>query len=124
MRLRNLLCFAVMSLAVGGPLSTNAAGADAPWTGPAFTGNPAEIIKAAAAVESEKGFDVTVLLDERSVSVDSEGTAREQFRVVYRVDSSAGVKSWGSTGLHWEPWHQKQPEIHARVITSLWLPAP
>jgi tetratricopeptide (TPR) repeat protein/transglutaminase-like putative cysteine protease len=118
MRLRNLLCFVVMSLAVVGPLSTNAAGADAPWTGPAFTGNPAEIIKAAGAVESEKGFDVTVLLDERSVSVDAEGTTREQFHVVYRVDSNAGVKSWGSTGLRWEPWHQNQPEIHARVITS------
>lgn len=89
-----------------------------PWDAPVFTASPAELAKAASAVDSGKGFDATVLLDQREIQVDENGSTRERFHLVYRVNSDAGVQSWSSTGLLWEPWHQKRPVVRARVITA------
>jgi len=97
------------------------AGAAAPphsWSGTAFSGNPAEMAKEASTLEHGKGFDAIVLLDERQFTVDAAGALHQRYHLIYRVNSAAGVTAWASTGLYWEPWHQKQPSVRARVITT------
>ncbi len=87
------------------------------WTGPAFEVSAAAILQSAATVEKTKGYDATVLVDERSISIDEAGRLMQRYRFVYRVETTEGVKTWATVGAGWEPWHQKQPEVRARVIT-------
>jgi tetratricopeptide (TPR) repeat protein/transglutaminase-like putative cysteine protease len=103
---------AIISIAKSSVAETN------PWDGPAFQGNPAAIITAASSVDGGKGFDALILLDEHKFSIDEIGRAIERLHLVYRVDTADGVRNWGSTGIRWEPWRQKQPLIRARVITA------
>ncbi|MGA2435927.1 MAG: DUF3857 domain-containing protein, partial [Bryobacteraceae bacterium] len=99
-------------------LSTTARAQQAPlWTSPAFQVSAAAMLQSAATVEKTKGYDVTVLLDDRSASIDEMGRMIQRFRLVYRIETNEGVKSWATVGLEWEPWHQKHPEVRARVIT-------
>jgi hypothetical protein len=36
---------------------------------------------------------------------------------VFRVETAEAIKNWATVGVGWDPWHQKQPEIKARVVT-------
>lgn len=89
-----------------------------PWDGPTFKGNPTAIIKEANAIDTGKGYDALVLLDERKFLIEASGRSVQTIHMVYRVDTADGVRIWGATGVRWEPWHQKQPVIRARVITA------
>jgi uncharacterized protein DUF3857/transglutaminase superfamily protein len=85
---------------------------------PAFSLSAKELLESASNAPSRKGFDATVLLDERAISVDASGLTTERLHLIYRVDSKEGIQSWSSVGARWQPWHQKQPAIAARVITA------
>jgi len=87
-----------------------------PLDGPAFTASVEDIQKAAAKAPPEKFMEVTVLLERDSYTIDLEGRVTYRHSMIYRIETQAGVEDWSESSERWEPWHQKEPEIHARVI--------
>jgi tetratricopeptide (TPR) repeat protein len=88
----------------------------APWEGAPFSAEPKDIAAAAAAVKAQKFANVTVLLEERHVVLDSAERTTQNVRIVYRVETKEAQRSWGTAKALWSPWRQKRPEIRARVI--------
>jgi tetratricopeptide (TPR) repeat protein/transglutaminase-like putative cysteine protease len=88
----------------------------APWDGKAFAASPQEVLKASAAMTAPKQVDITVLLDERRISFDSERKATETHHLVYRIETQAGMEDWTAVGSRWSPWYQERPTVEARVI--------
>jgi tetratricopeptide (TPR) repeat protein/transglutaminase-like putative cysteine protease len=60
----------------------------------------------------------TVLLNEDRFEFDATGKLVYTHRIVYRVETAEAVHGWSDLGAEWEPWHQNEPEIKARVITA------
>lgn len=97
--------------------------APAPWDEP-FTDDVSTVLAAAATPDrAEQG--VRVLLEDVSHRYDESGRAVHTRRLVYRLDSPAGVDGWDQVIAAWRPWYQERPEIRARVIepggTVRWL---
>ncbi len=88
----------------------------APWEAGAFSAEPKEIVAAAASIKVQKFANVTVLLEERHVVLDSAERAIQSVRTVYRVETKDAVHKWGTARATWSPWRQKRPQIRARVI--------
>jgi transglutaminase-like putative cysteine protease/predicted Zn-dependent protease len=84
---------------------------------PPFSLSAKELQQAAAAVTRERPVDIVVMLDERSYVFDEQHRLTTTVRMIYRVDSPAGVENWAASSAHWQPWYQARPEIRARVIT-------
>jgi tetratricopeptide (TPR) repeat protein len=99
-------------------LSGTAAFAQGTWDRPAFSVSGSEMLRAAAGIKTDKPEPATVLSMGRRYVFDEAGRMSMTRHVVYRVNAPSGVEGWGSVGVFWEPWHQKQPQIRARVITS------
>jgi hypothetical protein len=97
------------------PASAHAADA---WDAPAFTTPAPRLLEAARSVQRARAVDVVVLLDERIFEIDEQHRLTRTTRLVYRIDSPAGVERWAASSAHWQPWHQARPEIRARVITN------
>jgi transglutaminase-like putative cysteine protease len=96
-----------------------AAAADNQWKdAPAFSVPARELRQAAAAVKRERPTDVVVLLDERTFTFDEQHRVTSRSRMIYRVDSPAGVENWAASSAGWQPWYQARPVIRARVITN------
>jgi len=89
-----------------------------PLDGPAFSASVEEIQKAAANVPSEKFVEATVLFERNSYTLDAHGRVTFRHSMISRIESKAGVDDWAESSQRWEPWYQKRPEIHARVIQS------
>jgi len=89
----------------------------APWDGPAFSGEPAAMRAAAAALPAPEDADVEVLLAETEMAVEADGLRSYRQRLVYRILKPAGLGAWATVESPWSPWYQQRPEIHARVIT-------
>ena len=83
--------------------------------GPAFAA-PSEIITAAAKVTPEKYANVTILYEEEKEVLDTEGRVTNVHRIIYRIETQAGVESWSESAVAWEAFYQKEPTIRARVI--------
>jgi Domain of Unknown Function with PDB structure (DUF3857)/Transglutaminase-like superfamily len=115
-RLRRPLLLAV-PLAVALLPAGLAAPAPEPWNAPAFSADPATLVRVASAVPGGQGEGVAVLLLESTYRYDEAG--RETFiqRIVYRILSAAAHPSWSAVEERWSPWHQVRPEIRARVLT-------
>ncbi|HEX6878794.1 MAG TPA: DUF3857 domain-containing protein, partial [Terriglobales bacterium] len=113
LRWRLVLCITLFILVL---LNNTALAQGSLWEGPAFSTNPGELLKAASAVTTDKTYDATVLFDERGVRIDDAGNVHYRWHYLYRVDSSNGVKGWGTTSVVWHPWHQAKPTIKARVV--------
>jgi len=88
-----------------------------PWVGPAFSIDVATAQKLAASVAPDKYAHATVFLDERVYAFDAAGKLTRTRHLIYRVETPDGVSGWSNTGGGWEPWHEKRPEVRARVIT-------
>jgi hypothetical protein len=88
------------------------------WDGPAFATPAHELLQAASAITRERPNDVLVLLDERTFVFDAQHRVTHTSRLIYRVDSPAGVENWAASSAHWQPWHQARPVIRARVVTT------
>jgi tetratricopeptide (TPR) repeat protein len=88
-----------------------------PWAGPAFQAPAAALLESAKAIEKTKGYDTTLFMDEVAVSVDEAGRTKQRYRFVFRVEGAEGLESWAIVSVFWDPWHQKQPEVRARVVT-------
>jgi tetratricopeptide (TPR) repeat protein len=83
--------------------------------GPAFAA-PSEIISAAAKVTPEKYANVTILYEEEKDVLDAEGRVTSDHRLIYRIETQAGVEAWSESAVAWEAFYQKEPTIRARVI--------
>ncbi|MEA2561995.1 MAG: hypothetical protein QOH06_3499 [Acidobacteriota bacterium] len=114
-RLCLLVTLAVLTTA-GGPLT--AAETSAPWEAGAFVADPAEVIRAASAVEAgSEESGVIVLFSETRYSYDEQGRATRVGRLVYRILSSSADSDWSEVSQHWSPWYQERPVLKARVVT-------
>jgi tetratricopeptide (TPR) repeat protein len=106
----SLVCFQVALLPCAfGQTATSA------LDGPAFA-PPSEMIAAAAKVTPEKYANVTVLYEEDKDVLDTEGRVTNTHRLIYRLETQAGVESWSESAVAWEAFYQKEPTIRARVI--------
>lgn len=83
---------------------------------PAFSVPASDLVKEAAS-SLDKSADVTVLLDEYHWTYRIDGSARVVFRTVYQVRTADAISAWSSIEQRWEPWHEKRPVLHARVVT-------
>ncbi len=88
-----------------------------PWAGP-FAKDTARVLAAARATLGTDGADAVVLLDEQRYAVDSAGRISTTLRKVYRVLTADGVDDWSSIEQEYAPWHERKPELRARVITA------
>lgn len=93
------------------------AGAAEVWDAPAFSVSARELQAAASALKRDKPTDVVVLLDERTYRFDEQHRVTVTSRMIYRVDSPAGVENWAASSAAWQPWYQAAPVIRARVVT-------
>ncbi len=89
-----------------------------PWSGPGFEASAADLLKAANEIQKTKGYEATVLIDDITLSVDAAGRMTLRSRTVFRPDTEDAVQRWAGINVGWEPWHQKQPEVRARIITT------
>jgi hypothetical protein len=111
------LCLASAVVCFPAALSPCAFGQAAPSAldGPPFAA-PSEVIAAAAKVTPEKYANVTVLYEEEKDVLDIEGRVTNVHRLIYRMETQAGVESSPETAVSWEAFYQKEPMIRARVI--------
>jgi len=89
-----------------------------PVDGPAFSAPVDEIQKAAAEVTREQFMEATILFERDAYTLDAEGRVTLHHSMIYRIETQEGVNGWSESSEHWNPWYQKQPEIHARVIQA------
>ncbi|MGB7984092.1 MAG: DUF3857 domain-containing protein [Terracidiphilus sp.] len=82
----------------------------------AFTASPAEIQADAAKIKAEPFMEATIFFERDSFSFDATGRMTYRHTLIYRMETEEGVKDWSEIRVGWAPWHQLQPEIHARVI--------
>lgn len=87
----------------------------ADWTTlPAFEASPADLLAASRATPASA--DARLLLSETTVTWLDVGRRQEETRLVYVVDTPAGVSGWGMVGARWSSWYQDRPVVEARVI--------
>ena len=82
----------------------------------AFTASPAEIQAAATKIQAEPFMAATIFFERDSFSFDAAGRMTYRHTLIFRMETEEGVKDWSEIRVGWAPWHQQQPEIHARVI--------
>jgi len=88
------------------------------WTFPRFSSDSKAIYSAASAVAAPPGAGAIVLDNQVTYVFDAQGNATHTNYIVYRILTADGVNGWDNVTRFWEPWHQQQPSIRARVITS------
>jgi len=86
------------------------------FTGAPFSESAADLNAASAAVPPSKEHDVQIMLEEGTYRFAADGTLAFQQRLIYRVDSADGVKSWAEISSQWDPWYEKQAQLQARVL--------
>jgi len=87
------------------------------WDAPAFSTDPAALLRAASKIDAGDG-GVAVLLSDTRFSYDSQGRETYSYHLLYRIVDPAAHESWSSIEEHWSPWHQERPKLRARVITA------
>ncbi len=84
---------------------------------PAFSADPALLLREGAKRKPQEGHAVHELLEDTRVTFDAQGRRETVYRYVFKVDHESGVNAWRTVGCAWAPWHQERPVIRARVIT-------
>jgi len=104
----------------GGASSASPAGAASPsgqdWDGPAFSVDPATLFKTVSAITDPDEQDVMVFLATTRYTFAQDGRRDFSRHLVFKVLSATGVQDMASVAAGWDPWHQSQPVIRARVI--------
>jgi tetratricopeptide (TPR) repeat protein len=85
--------------------------------GPPFAA-PAAVIAQAARITPEKYAKVTVLFEEEKDVLDSAGRVTNTHRLIYRIETQAGIDAFPEASVAWEAFYQNQPAIRARVILT------
>jgi transglutaminase-like putative cysteine protease len=107
-------------------LPAEARGKGDDWDIPAFSADPAALLRAAGKAAGNDGADgtdgdgggVEVLLSEARYEYDDAGREVYTYRLLYRITDASADESWSSIEEHWSPWHQERPRLRARVITA------
>lgn len=86
------------------------------WGEKAFSVDPLEVYRAAAAAKAPEGVPVIVLLEESRWQFDEAGRSTRTYRRIYRVVNRESGPRWASLAVPWDPWHEQQAEMQARVI--------
>lgn len=109
---------AIFFIVVATLLAVRASGQVSAWPldGPGFQVSPAEITAAAGKISAEKYAPATVLYEEEKDTLDSDGRVTNVHRIIYRIETQAGVDAWSESAVEWEAFYQKEPTIRARVI--------
>jgi len=89
---------------------------DAPPIEDVFTASPEQLLAQAKAIEAEEDDSVVVLFREFVLKVDSDGSGRSTYKLIYQIRKEDAVESWGAVSSTWAPWRQAQPQIRARVV--------
>lgn len=89
---------------------------DAPPIEDVFTASPEQLLAQAKAMEAEEDDSVVVLLREFTFNVESDGSGRSTYKLIYQIRKEDAVDGWGAVSSTWAPWRQTQPRIRARVI--------
>jgi tetratricopeptide (TPR) repeat protein len=87
-------------------------------TGAAFSASAADLKAAAAAMPASKEHPAEILYEEANYKFAADGTMTYQHRLIYRVDSEEAVKDWAEISSSWDPWFEKQVQLHARVLET------
>ncbi len=90
--------------------------AEQPWHKP-FTAKPADILAAAGKVPVAADAGIVILLAETHLSFDEQGRATRRIHWVFRVETRAGARDWGTLRMSWSPWYQNKPTLRVRVVT-------
>ncbi len=88
-----------------------------PWDAPAFSGKPADMLKAIAGREKPEDADIEILLEDVSYVFDVEGRKELTVRRTYRLLTEDGVDNYAALERIWSPWCEEKPALRARVIT-------
>ena len=104
-----LLCFCSSKLLV-------AQGTDWTLEGSSFSASPWQLSAAAAQIHPEKFAIVTVLYEEDRNVFDAQGRLTSSHRLIYRIETQAGVDSWSEASVDWEPFYQSEPAIPSRIL--------
>lgn len=89
--------------------------ASEPWD-VSFAGDPKAIIEAAKRVGLTSKQGVVILLEDHRYSIDENRRTVSVVRKVFRANNQEAVEDWSSVEQEYEPWHEKKPELRARVI--------
>jgi tetratricopeptide (TPR) repeat protein len=100
-----------------GVVLATAANAAKPWDEP-FAKDTNAILQAARAVTPPDNPAVVILLEEHRYAVHADGRTDLTYRKVYQIRDQEAVEDWSSIEQEYQPWHQQDPEIRARVITA------
>ena len=90
---------------------------ESPWSLPALSAKPEEILRAAAASPAPKDGDIEMLFEEHIYKLDEQGRQHRTSRRVYRFLTDKGVDDWSCTEADWSPWCEERPIFRVRVIT-------
>jgi len=135
LRLRALLSLSAMvaaasPTAVAQPpsatTSTSAEAIDAAFGATSFSTPAAALYKAGHAIKGRPEQGGEVLLVDVQVSFDAQGRKTTKRRMISRVNTEAGVESWGEVQASYTPVREHPVEIRARVINGgkeAWLDA-
>ena len=88
-----------------------------PWD-TAFSKDQAQLLAASKSATVPEGADVVILLNDLRYSIDSAGRTTTTLRKLYRVITSDAVDEWSALEQEYEPWHERKPELRARVISA------
>jgi hypothetical protein len=86
------------------------------WDAPAFSTDPAALLRAASNEKTGDG-GVAVLLSESRFEYDDAGREVYTYHLVYRITDASADESWSTIEESWSPWHQERPRLQARVVT-------
>ncbi len=92
--------------------------AQEPWDAPAFTADPAAMLRAASAFPVARDVDVVILFRDDRFYLEADGRSTYTRRMVYRLVTPAGAEGWSAVASEYSPWYEERPSIRARVITS------
>ena len=95
---------------------SNATGAATAEIPDGFQSTAEQLRAASSAVPVNTDFDAQILLEEGTYHVEADGTLSYRHRLIYRVDSSAGVANWAEISMQWDPWFENPAQLQARVL--------
>ena len=84
---------------------------------PPFTATPQQLQEAFKDLHVKEGTEVVVLLEDGQFSFDAHGALTFRYRTIFKALTKDAAEGWATIERTWAPWHEKQPEIRARVVT-------
>ncbi|MEA2164922.1 MAG: hypothetical protein QOK37_3049 [Thermoanaerobaculia bacterium] len=85
--------------------------------GPPFSADPKSLLADARKVDA-KDFNIVYLLDEATITFESDGRVKSVLRQIDYIATADGVDGAGTASASWAPWYDEKPTIAARVITK------